>query len=103
MLPARCQARNHIVPTGMPLDQFRRCRAPRRAARLGWPLDERVVLCAANPARGVKNYPLAVEAHRALQAVAARRDACASPGAMREDEMPLDQLPLWMNAPTCCC
>ena len=59
--PAR--ARNHVVPTGIPLDQFRPMPRDEARRRLGWPLDERVVLWAANPARGVKNYPLAVETH----------------------------------------
>lgn len=97
VLPAPARARNHVVPTGIPLDRFRPMPRDEARRRLGWPPDERVVLWAANPARGVKNYPLAVATHRALQASqpdvrlrVAWSDA--------EDDLPLDRLPLWMCA-----
>ncbi len=97
MLPAAARARNHVVPTGIPLDAF--APMPRDEARraLGWPLDERVVLWAANPARGVKNYPLAVETHRMLQASQPDVRMRVAWSAVK-DELPLDQLPLWMCA-----
>jgi len=97
VLPARCRARNHVVPTGVALDRFRPMPRDEARRRLGWPRDERVVLFAADPSRGVKNYPLAVEAHRALQAShpdVRLRVAWSD----RRDTMPLDELPLWMNA-----
>jgi glycosyltransferase involved in cell wall biosynthesis len=73
----------------MPRDEARR--------RLGWPQDERVVLFAADPKRGVKNFPLAEQAHRALQASHPDVRLRVAWSEVRE-EMPLDQLPLWMNA-----
>ena len=97
VLPARCRQRNHIVPTGVPLDQFIPMPRDEARRRLGWPQDERVVLFAANPARGVKNYPLAVETHKALQATEPDVRLRVAWSEARE-EMPLDQLPLWMNA-----
>ncbi len=97
VLPAAARARNHVVPTGIPLDQFRPMPRDEARRRLGWPLDERVVLWAANPARGVKNYPLAVATHRALQA--SQPDVTLRVAwSDVKDELPLDQLPLWMCA-----
>ncbi|HEY1538326.1 MAG TPA: glycosyltransferase family 4 protein [Solirubrobacteraceae bacterium] len=97
MLPAGARARNHVVPTGIPLDRFRPMPRDEARRRLGWPPDEQVVLWAANPARGVKNHPLAVATHRALRAThpdVRLRVAWSDV----EDELPLDQLPLWMCA-----
>ncbi len=66
-LPARCRARNHILPAGIDLGRFEP--TPREQARreLGWPSSEPVVLFAGNPELAVKNYPLAAEAHRRLE------------------------------------
>lgn len=91
-LPASCRARNHVVPTSVPLELFRPVLRAQARAELGWPADEPVVLFAADPARRVKNHPLAVAAHERLVE--------AMPGVrMRVSAgVAYERMALWMSA-----
>ena len=92
VLPARCRSRNHVVPTSVPLDLFRPIPQVQARAELGWPPDERVVLFAADPARRVKNHPLALAAHEHLRAKSPDVRLRASAGVAYE------RMALWMSA-----
>ena len=63
-LPPSARQRNHVVPAGIDLERFRPVDRDAARRRLGWPLDEKVILFAGNTERSVKNYPLAQEVAR---------------------------------------
>jgi len=92
VLPARCRARNHVVPTSVPLELFAPLARDEARAALGWPSDEPVVLFAADPRRRVKNHELAAAAHELL---ARRRPDVRLRVAQA---VAWEQMPLWMSA-----
>ncbi len=59
LLPAQCRARNHVIPTGVDLDRFNRLSRDEARSALGWDPDQPTVIFMADPARRVKNFPLA--------------------------------------------
>src|SRR5207253_1636582 len=81
----------HVIPSGLDLDQFRPIPREEARARLGLPLDKRLVLFVGNPAVERKRYPLAREAvdilKRSLPA-----DLMVAWSVRHRD------VPLWMNA-----
>jgi len=81
----------HVIPSGLDLDQFRPIPREEARARLGLPLDKRLVLFVGNPAVERKRYPLACEAvdilKRSLPA-----DLMVAWSVRHRD------VPLWMNA-----
>lgn len=91
-LPPSVQARNHVVPTSVPLDRFRPRERAEVRAELGWPADEPVVLFAADPARPVKNHPLAVAAVERLARDVPEARLRVSAG------VPWEEMPRWMAA-----
>jgi teichuronic acid biosynthesis glycosyltransferase TuaC len=58
-LPDRVARRNAVVPNGVDMDLFEAVDRGAARRRLGWRLDERVILFAANPAVERKRYWLA--------------------------------------------
>ena len=92
VLPARCRARNHVVPTSVPLELFAPVARDEARAALGWPADEPVVLFAADPRRRVKNHGLAAAAH--AQLARARPDVRLRVAG----SVAWEQMPLWMSA-----
>src|SRR5438094_8059181 len=58
----------HVIPSGLDLEQFRPIPREEARARLGLPLDKRLVLFVGNPAVERKRYPLAREAVDILKA-----------------------------------
>ena len=81
----------HVIPSGLDLDQFRPIPREEARARLGLPLDKRLVLFVGNPAVERKRYPLAREAvdilKRSLPA-----DLVVAWSVRHRD------VPVWMNA-----
>lgn len=67
-LPAHAQRRNLVLPNGVDRSLFRPRDRDAARQRLGWPLGERVVLFAADPAVDRKRYWLAEAACREAQA-----------------------------------
>lgn len=92
LLPPSCRARNHVVPMGTDLDEFRPI--PRDQARelLGWGQDERVVLFVGDPDRPVKNYPLAEQAVERLARTTPQARLRVLSG------RPPSEVPVWMSA-----
>jgi glycosyltransferase involved in cell wall biosynthesis len=66
-LPRSVRKRNHVLPNGVDLDVF--APIPREQARgkLGWALDEKVILFLGNPGDPRKNVGLAREAVESVQ------------------------------------
>jgi teichuronic acid biosynthesis glycosyltransferase TuaC len=58
-LPPSVRARNAVIPTGVDRRRFAPIDRDDARRALGWPLDERTVLFAAQPTRAEKNYWLA--------------------------------------------
>lgn len=81
----------HVIPSGLDLDQFRPIPREEARARVGLPLDKRLVLFVGNPAVDRKRYPLAREAvdilNRSLPA-----ELVVAWSVRHRD------VPLWMNA-----
>ena len=94
-LPAPVQARNAVVPQGV--DRRRFVPTDREQARrsIGWPLDERTVLFAAEPWRPEKNYWLAEET------VGAAARELPSLNLRVADDVPPEQMPTLLNAADC--
>ena len=67
VLPNACRARNHVIPSPTDLRRFGQLTREQARARLGWPINEPVVMFAAHPKRAVKNFPLAEAAVRRVQ------------------------------------
>jgi len=91
-LPRAARRRSHVVPAGIDLERFKPIAREAARARLGWPLDEKVVLFAGNPDRGVKNFPLAEEVHRRLSASVPTARLRVAAGLLP------DEVPLYMSA-----
>lgn len=91
-LPARCRARNHVIPNGVDLGMFRPIEQSQARRQLGWPAEERVALFAGDPAVGRKNYALAERAC----ALAAERDPRFRLRVARG--LGPGEVPLWMSA-----
>jgi teichuronic acid biosynthesis glycosyltransferase TuaC len=96
MLPAAIRPRNTVLPTGIDQERFRP--GDREAARseLGWPMDERSVLFAADPQRLEKGYELA-------SAVVARARERRPSIRMRmaAEDVPHELMPTLMTAADC--
>ena len=91
-LPRSTRRRDHVVPAGIDLDRFTPLDRDEARRRLGWSLDEKVVLFGADPDRPRKNYPLAEEVVRR----AARSD-----GEVRLRVawgLPPEDVPTWLSA-----
>lgn len=91
-LPLSARRRNHVVPAGIDLERFRRLERDVARRRLGWDLEEKVILFAANPELATKNFPLAQEVHR--------RAAATVPGLRLRVAWGLEpeEMPTWMSA-----
>jgi glycosyltransferase involved in cell wall biosynthesis len=86
------RTRNVVIPNGVDRSLFRPIPRDEARRQLGWPLDARVVLFAADTTRYTKGFPLAEEAiARAKRDVAALELRIAHP-------VPPPEMPLWMNA-----
>src|SRR5438105_12037156 len=81
----------HVIPSGLDLDQFRPIPREEARARLGLPLDKRLVLFVGNPAVERKRYPLACEAVDIL-----KRSLPAD--LMVAWRVRHREVPVWMNA-----
>jgi glycosyltransferase involved in cell wall biosynthesis len=81
----------HVVPCGIDLDLFRCIPKSRARLRLDWPLDERLVLFAANPKLAVKRFPLAERSVQILNRSVPARLVTAS-------GVPYRDMPYYMNA-----
>jgi len=81
----------HVIPSGLDLDQFRPIPREEARARLGLPLDKRLVLFVGNPAVERKRYPLACEAVDILKRSLPADLMVAWSVRHRE-------VPVWMNA-----
>jgi teichuronic acid biosynthesis glycosyltransferase TuaC len=92
LLPPRARARNAVIAEGVDMSMFRPMDQADCRRELGWPADERVVLFVSDPARPVKNYPLA---ERACRRAAARQENLRL--RVAADVTP-DEVPVWMNA-----
>ena len=92
LLPARCRSRNHVIPNGVDLQRFRRIPKEEARARLGWPREERSVLCVGDPAKPWKGLELAEHAAAALRArVPDARLRVAW-------QVAPEEIPVWMSA-----
>lgn len=91
-LPAAVRGRNHVIPAGIDLERFRPIDKQAARKRLGWPLDEKVVLFAGQAQRPVKNFPLAEEVHRRLAASIPALSLRVASG------LPQEEVPLYMSA-----
>jgi teichuronic acid biosynthesis glycosyltransferase TuaC len=92
VLPAKCRARNHVIPDGVDLARFGKLSREEARARLGWPADQPTVIFVAHPKRTVKNFPLAkaaVERLRARVPTVQLRVAA---------EIAPEEVPIWMAA-----
>jgi teichuronic acid biosynthesis glycosyltransferase TuaC len=91
-LPARCRARNYVVPNGVDLDFWRPVPRLQARADLDWPQQKKVVLFVGNPKEPRKNFTLAEEVVRSINQrgipVDLRVAWAVEPSA----------LPLWMSA-----
>jgi glycosyltransferase involved in cell wall biosynthesis len=83
--------RFHVIPSGLNLDAFRPMDRAEARRRIGWPLEERLILFGGDPAVTRKRYPLAEEAVRLLQSRLPAR-------LMVADKVPHAEMPWYMNA-----
>jgi glycosyltransferase involved in cell wall biosynthesis len=88
LLPWSVRARNHVIAEGVDVRRFDGISRDEARARLGWDTAEPTVIFVADPARHVKNFPLA-EAAVSLLPRARLRVAATVPHA---------EIPLWMAA-----
>jgi len=93
---ARLRARTVIVPPGVDRAVFRRLPRSECRARLGWSMDELVVLFPSDPLRSLKRYDLA------LAAVSELRTSRGNRVAFRVlKKVPPSEVPLHLNAADC--
>jgi glycosyltransferase involved in cell wall biosynthesis len=94
-LPAAVRARNTVIPNGVDRDLFRPLPQAEARRALGWDVDERVALFAADPGVALKRVELAESACEA-----ARRRGWSGRLHVAGDVSP-DRMPLLMNAADC--
>jgi glycosyltransferase involved in cell wall biosynthesis len=94
-LPRRLRARNTVLPNGVDMTVFAPRSREEARAELGWPVDEPVVLFAANPDVERKRYPLAEAACSAAR--------LQIPGLRLHvgHKVPPGEMPRLMNAADC--
>ncbi len=93
---ASLRARTIILPPGVDRATFRPLPRSECRARLGWPVDEGVVLFPANPSRTLKRYGLALAAVSELDT--GRGDRIVLRAMTR---VPPGEVPLYLNAADC--
>lgn len=91
-LPARCRARNRVIPSGVDLGRFTGLTREDARRQLGWPARVPTALFVGDPKLALKNYPLA----QASCAVA-RRDLPNLRLQVAWEVAP-EQIPIWMHA-----
>lgn len=92
LLPPAVRGRNRVIPDGVDLSRFGTVDREEARGRLGWPVDEPTVIFVADPARPVKNFPLA---QTAVERLARRRPEVRLRVAAT---VPHAEMPLWMSA-----
>ena len=86
------RGRNHVIPNGVDRAVFRPLSRDDARRQLGWPLDARIVLFAADTTRYTKGFPLAEEA------IARARRQLPELDLRIGHPVPPAEMPLWMNA-----
>lgn len=79
-----------VIPNGVDMDIFTPLDKMDSQNKIGWDINKQHILFAANPSRQEKNHALAHEAFILLNDKNAEMHSLSS--------VPLDQVPIWMNA-----
>lgn len=95
LLPARVRRRSIVLAKGVDSEVFRPLDRADARRRLGWPLETRVALFAADPDVSIKRFWLAEAAVQAVQPLLPDVELRVASG------IAPDRLPLYMNAADC--